>query len=237
MQVVLGGGADPEKDRDVDLAMAGGHEPRSGAHLQLQFARDGFMLAAFQQVGLVEDHHVRAVQLVLEEFLDGILVVEVGIGRALGLHGGLIVGEAALGQRLGIDHGDDAIDSDARLDLGPVEGAHQRLGQCEPRGLDHDVLRRVGAVEELPHGRHEIVGHGAADAAVGKFDHVLVAAGFHAAAAQDLAIDADIAELVDDERDAAALGVLQHVADQRGLARTEEAGDDGGRDLCSAHVA
>ena len=52
-----------------------------------------------------------------------------------------------------------------------------------------------------------------------------------AAALQDLAVDADIAELVDDQRDAPALGILQQVADQRGLAGAEEAGDDGGGDL------
>ena len=145
--------------------------------------------------------------------------------------GRLVVGEAAFGQRLGIDHGHHAVDGHARLDLGPVEGAHQRLGQGEARGLDHDVLGRVGAVEQLPHGRHEIIGHGAADAAIGQFDDVLLAAGRIAAALQDLAVDAHVAELVDDQRDAAALGVLQHVADQRGLAGAEEAGDDGGGNL------
>ena len=44
---------------------------------------------------------------------------------------------------------------------------------------------------------------------------------------QDLAVDADIAELVDDQRQAFALGVLEEMADQRRLAGAEEAGDDG----------
>ena len=44
---------------------------------------------------------------------------------------------------------------------------------------------------------------------------------------QDLAVDADIAELVDDEREPLALGVLEQMADQRRLAGAEEAGDDG----------
>jgi hypothetical protein len=52
-----------------------------------------------------------------------------------------------------------------------------------------------------------------------------------AAALQDVAVDAEIAELVDDQRDALAVGVLEHVADQRGLAGAEKAGDDGGGDL------
>ena len=80
-------------------------------------------------------------------------------------------------------------------------------------------------------GGQEIVGDGAADAAVGEFDDVLVAAGFDAAGFQDLAVDADVAEFVDDQREAAAAGVLQQVADHRRLAGAEEAGDDGGGDF------
>ena len=52
-----------------------------------------------------------------------------------------------------------------------------------------------------------------------------------AAARQQLAVDADLAELVDDEREAAAVGVAQQMLDQGRLAGAEEAGDDGGGDL------
>src|SRR5262249_35078952 len=50
---------------------------------------------------------------------------------------------------------------------------------------------------------------------------------------QDLAVDTDVAELVDDHGKA-AIGVLQDVADQRRLPRAEEAGDDGARHLGEA---
>ena len=84
--------------------------------------------------------------------------------------------------------------------------------------------------------RHEIVGDGAADAAVGQLDDRVLGAALDAAALQDLAVDADIAELVDDHREAAAVGILQHVAHQRGLPGAEEAGDDGAGHLGeSAH--
>ena len=56
--------------------------------------------------------------------------------------------------------------------------------------------------------------------------HELDAAGF-----EDVAVDADIAELVDHQRDAPLAGVLDQVADQRGLAGAEEARDDGGGDF------
>ena len=52
----------------------------------------------------------------------------------------------------------------------------------------------------------------------------------HAASPQpfeDFAVDADVAELVDDDGEPAALRVREHVADQRRLAGAEEAGDDG----------
>ena len=56
-----------------------------------------------------------------------------------------------------------------------------------------------------------------------------------AAAFQNLAVDADIAEFVDDERDAAATGILQQVADEGGLSGAKEAGDHGGRDFLLVH--
>ena len=70
--------------------------------------------------------------------------------------------------------------------------------------------------------RHELVGDRAAQAAVGELDDVLLRAGGVAAAFEDLAVDADVAELVDDHREPAPVRVGQHVADQRRLARRRE---------------
>ena len=187
-----------------------------------------------QKIGLVEDHHVGAVELILEQLLDRVLVIEIGIGGALAATALLIVGEAAFGKRLGVDHGHHAIDGHARLDLGPVEGAHQRLRQGEARGLDDDVLGRRVAIEELLHGGDEIVRHRAADAAIGELDDIVLAAGLVAAGFEDLAVDADIAELVDDERDAPPSRIGEQMADERRLAGAEEAGDDGRRDFLRA---
>src|SRR5690606_14410800 len=58
-----------------------------------------------------------------------------------------------------------------------------------------------------------------------------------AAAGKDVLVDAEFAELVDDERDALALGVGEQVPHQRGLAGAEKAGDDGDGDfLGSGHA-
>lgn len=93
------------------------------------------------------------------------------------------------------------------------------------------MVRTIFALEQLGHGRDEIIGNRAADAAIGKLNDIVFRAGFCAAALQHVAVDAEIAELVDDERNALAIGVLQQIADHRRLAGTEEAGDDGRRDL------
>ncbi|EQB01886.1 hypothetical protein L485_09640 [Sphingobium baderi LL03] len=81
------------------------------------------------------------------------------------------------------------------------------------------MFGRAGPVEQLLHGRKKVVGDGAADAAIGQLYNVIFRAGLLVAAAQQLAIDSDIAELVDDQRQPAALRILEKVADERGLAR------------------
>src|SRR5262249_60659511 len=73
---------------------------------------------------------------------------------------------------------------------------------------------------------NEFVRHRAAEATVCELDDVVVRAGGVAATLEDLAVDADVAEFVDDDGEAAALRIRQHVADQCGLAGAEEAGDD-----------
>ena len=91
------------------------------------------------------------------------------------------------------------------------------MTMCSTPSRDKDGVER----------RHEFVGHRAAQAAIGQFDDVLLRAGGVAAAFEDFAVDADVAELVDDDGEAAALRVAEHVADERRLAGAEKAGDDG----------
>ena len=76
-------------------------------------------------------------------------------------------------------------------------------------------------------GGREIVGHRAADAAIGEFDDILFGTGFIAAGAQNVAIHAHVAEFVDDQREAPPPGVLQQMADHGGLARAQKPRDDG----------
>jgi hypothetical protein len=81
----------------------------------------------------------------------------------------------------------------------------------------------------------EIVRHGAADAAIGELDDILGAAGEIAAAVQNFRVDADVAKFVDDEGNAAPLGILQEVANEGRLPRAKKAGDDRCRDFGMSH--
>jgi hypothetical protein len=76
------------------------------------------------------------------------------------------------------------------------------------------------------HRLHQIVRQLAADAAALELDEGL------AAAAEQRPVDAELTDLVRDDRHAhtVALRRLEQVAHQRGLARAEEARDDQGRD-------
>ena len=158
-------------------------------------------------------------------------MVEVVIRRSLGVHGREVGGENPVARRRAVHHRHHTIDGDAGADVGPVEGADKRLGEGEARSFDHDVIRRLVAFDQHLHRGDEILGHRAADAAIRQLDHVLLGAGLVAAAFQDAAIDAEIAEFIDDQRDALAVRVFQQVADQGRLAGAEKAGDDGGGDF------
>ena len=87
---------------------------------------------------------------------------------------------------------------------------------------------RLRLAGEQAHDRgREIVGDRAADAAVGKLDDRVFRASRVRATLDEIAINPDVAEFVDDERKAPPAGVGQKMADQRGLAGAEKAGDDG----------
>ncbi len=125
--VVLGADAEAEQRRRVDLAVGHGddlHRARQGARDR----RGGALEAGgVEKVALVEDDEIGAGELILEHFLDGIVVIERGIGGALARQRRKVGGDATLGKRRAVDHRDDAVDGDPALDRRPVKGLHQRL--------------------------------------------------------------------------------------------------------------
>ena len=94
------------------------------------------------QIGLVEHDQVGGHQLVLIDLGERVVMIDGGVLFPLARDGLGVVGEAARSHGRRIDHGDHAVDGQARADGRPIEGLHQRLRQREPRGLDQDVLGR-----------------------------------------------------------------------------------------------
>ena len=82
------------------------------------------------------------------------------------------------------------------------------------------MFGRLGPVKERFHRWQKIISHGAANTAIGQFHHIFVFATLNATADDQFAVDAKITKLVDNQRNAFAAGIFQHVADHGGFART-----------------
>ena len=173
----------------------------------LEIAASALLIAGLvEEIAFVQYDKIGASDLILEDFLDRVIVIQRTIGRTLALERIEILGDAAVGERCAVDDDHDAVDGDAALDRRPMERLHQRFWQREARGFDHDMLDaafRQNGVER----RHEFVGDGAAQAAIGQFDNVFLGAGGIAAALENIAIDAHVAKFIDDDGEAAALRV------------------------------
>ncbi len=225
----IGFGADALAQQHIDRQRAHGGFDHLHARAAGGFELGGQRLALglAQKVGFIHHDHIGAGDLILEKLRQRRFMIKVLVHLALCIHGGDVMGKPPLTHRLAVHHGDHAVHRHLRRDFRPVESAHQRLRQGKARGFDHDMVDLALALQKLLHRRDEILGHGAADTAVGKLHHILFGAGLVAAALEDIAIHAQIAELVDDQGDAPPARVLQHMADQCGFARAKKAGDNG----------
>ena len=133
---------------------------------------------------------------------------------------------------------------DRKRDLGVELGAERavgrkrlqdRAGVGEAAGLDDDAAERrqqtAVAFGDEPAQRHlQVAARDAAGAAVAEQHRRL------GAVAHQRIVDADRAELVDDDGGAAPLRAREERAHQSGLPGAEEAGDDGDRNAAAARV-
>ena len=134
---------------------------------------------------------------------------------------------------LRVDHRDDRVERDLLRDrIVEEEGLRDRIRIGEAARLDDDVIEPVGARDEHPHDPHEILAH-RADAAHAAVGHLV---DFLGRFEHEAAVDADLAELVLDHRDLAAVLLAQDVVQQRGLARAEKAREHGDRNLLDVAV-
>ena len=97
----------------------------------------------------------------------------------------------------------------------------RKPGRLDDHGIESCAMR--GELEETA---KQIAAHAAANAAVVHLDHFLIRRD------QEVMIDSDLAELVDDDGDAAAVIPGQYAVDERGFARAQKPRhDDDGRSL------
>ena len=129
IEVVFGTDALAEEDVNGQCTHGGFDHLHAIAGFGFEFGDEGCALVRVEQIGFVHNDHVGAGDLVFEQFGQRCFMVEVFIHGALGVDCGHIVGEAAFCDGFAIDDSDNAIYGDAGADFGPVEGAHERLGQ------------------------------------------------------------------------------------------------------------
>ena len=236
IEIVFRRGAKPQHHARIDPAF-GDFKHRNIARRfgQNRLARGGEAIR-IDQIGLVEDHDVGAGDLVLEHFAERRVVIDALVGKALPRDGREIGREPAVGDSFGVGDRNHAIDRDAGSQIRPFERFQQRLWQREAGGFDQDMVGRMRPRQQRRDGRHEIIGDGAAQAAIGEFDDGVFWTIGVGAAFQNVAVDAEVAEFIDQYCEPAALRVLHQVTNQRGFAGAEETGDDGDGDFFDRHL-
>ncbi len=126
----------------------------------------------------------------------------------------------------GVDQGGDAVQLGLGLDLVvDEEGLGHRAGVGQAGRLDDDGveggLAGALALHQAVDHADQVAAHRAADAAVVHLEHVLVGAD------HQVVVDADLAELIDDDGVALAVVLGEDAVQQGGLAGAEVAGEDG----------
>ena len=178
---------------------------------------DELKLFLGHQISLVEDHQIGAQKLVFIDFFQRIIVVNRGVVGALGEQCFRIIGKSTCSNSSAIYHRNHAIHRQFGANRRPVKGFYQWFWQRKAGCFDNNVLRTVGECEQFLDRWNEVIGHGAADAAIGELDDVFIWAAFNPAGPQYLAVDPDIAEFVHDKGKAPTFRVFKHMADEGGL--------------------
>ena len=131
---------------------------------------------------------------------------------------------------VGVDHADDAVESDPVPEVGIVERDEDPGGIGDATGFEQDVFDGFWAGEQRGDRLDQVVADLAADAAVGEAHHVAVDPD------DELGVDIDRAEVVDEDSDAQAVIPGQDAIQQRRLSRPEKAGQDRDRNSLAVVV-
>src|SRR3546814_6369688 len=103
---VLRPGAQAQQYRRSNRSPRRAEDAHAGTDFPGQSLRQRGQPVRRDQIGLVEQDKVGAGKLVLEQFLDGAVMIQRRVGRAGGGERRLVMGEAARRQRIGVDQGD-----------------------------------------------------------------------------------------------------------------------------------
>ena len=121
---------------------------------------------------------------------------------------------------LRVDQGDDRIEAGLIAQVAAQEGHRHRQGIRQAGGLHHQVIHRIGAIEDSIHGLQQLAVDRAADAAVAELHHVV------AGGDDQVVVDADLAEFVHQHRRFHPVLVGEDVVEQGGFARPEKTRED-----------
>ena len=127
---------------------------------------------------------------------------------------------------LGIDHRHDGVELGLAADIFVhEEGLRDRRRIGKPGGLDQNPVQVTLAPHQPGEDADEITPHRAADATVVHLENLFVRVD------DEIIVDADLAEFIDDDRIALAVGLGEDAIEQRRLAGTEITGEHGDGDL------
>ncbi len=179
--------------------------------------------------GLVDDDDVGELDLLHQQIDEGAVVL---LARDLAAVAQEIIGAIVLQQARGVDDGDHRVEPRQIGEAGAIlvakgkgAGDRQRLGDA--RALDQQIIE-AAVLAEAAHLLEQIVAQGAADAAIGHFDELLVGSRqLRAAVADEIGVDIHLAHIVHDDGDAPALAIIEDMIEQGRLSGPEEAGEDG----------
>ena len=121
---------------------------------------------------------------------------------------------------LRIHQGDDRIQAGEIPQITAQEGHRHRQGIRQAGGFHHQVVHRLGALQDSVYRIEKLAIDGATDAAVAELHH-LVTGGHH-----QIVVDADLPEFVHQHRRAQALLVGEDVVQQGGFSGSKEARKD-----------
>jgi len=180
------------------------------------------------EIRLVDQDDVRELNLIDEQIDQGALVVRPGLLPPIRKQIGRV---EVLGEPVRIHDRHHRVDfcnlgQGVPKLVGQVEGDGHRHRLRDAARLDHQVVEPAVVGQRLDLGE-QVLPHRAADAAVRHFHQALLGLDEVRLFVDERGVDVDLGHVVDDDGDAAVLGVVEDVLEKCRLAGAEVAGENG----------